>query len=101
MTRVPRHVPADFAAARTLCTAAILPAAARTLPEAGAARIRERMDVVGVDGRHVGTVERVAGGRIGDDPDAQGHAPALPVTWAGAVGGGVHLTETAEQAFAR
>lgn len=100
MTRVPRHVPADFAAAPTLCAAAILPAAAQTTPGAGAARIRERMDVVGVDGRHVGTVERDAGDRIGDDPGAQGHAQAIPVTWVGA-GGGVHLTETAEQAFAR
>jgi len=39
-------------------------------------QIREHMEVVGNDGRHVGTVDRVEGDRIkltrGDDPDGSG-----------------------------
>ena len=42
---------------------------------ANASQIREHMEVVGSDGEHVGTVDKVEGDRIKltkDDPQAQG-----------------------------
>jgi hypothetical protein len=48
-------------------------------------QIREHMDVVGQDGAHVGTVDRIEGDRIKltkqDDPDGTGqHHHFLPVS---------------------
>jgi len=50
-----------------------------------ASQIREHMDVVGNDGGHVGTVDKVEGNKIkltkGDDPDGSGqHHHFIPVT---------------------
>ena len=52
---------------------------------AHAAQIREHMNVVGNDGGHVGTVDKLEGGRIKltkrDDPDGSGqHHHFVPVS---------------------
>lgn len=58
-----------------------------------ASRIQEHMPVVGSDGEHVGTVDKVEGDRIKltrkDDPDGSGqHHHYLPVSAVAAVDGG-------------
>ena len=69
-----------------------------------AAQIREHMEVVGSDGGHVGTVDKVEGNRIKltkrDDPDGSGaHHHYLPLdSVASCDGGQVRLTMPAEQA---
>ncbi len=69
-----------------------------------AMQIREHMEVVGSDGRHVGTVDHVDGNRIKltkrDDPDGSGqHHHYLPMTYVGAIDGNrVKLAITAEEA---
>ena len=47
-------------------------------------KIQEHMDVVGSDGRHVGTVDSVEGNRIKltkNDSEAQGHHHYIPQDW--------------------
>ena len=67
-------------------------------------QIREHMEVVGNDGRHVGTVDRVEGDRIKltkrDDPDGSGqHHHDVPLSDVGAVNDNeVRLNVPAEQA---
>lgn len=69
-----------------------------------ASQIRERMEVVGSDGGHVGTVDKVEGDRIKltkkDDPDGSGgHHHHLPLSAVSAVAEGrVELSMPAEQA---
>ena len=69
-----------------------------------ASRIREHMEVVGSDGGHVGTVDKVEGDRIKltkkDDPDGSGaHHHFLPLGAVSAVAEGrVELNMPAEQA---
>ena len=49
---------------------------------ANASQIREHMEVVGSDGQHVGTVDRVEGDRIKltkNDPQAQGQHHYIPL----------------------
>ena len=49
---------------------------------ANASQIREHMDVVGSDGQHVGTVDRLEGDRIKltkNDPLAQGQHHYIPL----------------------
>jgi hypothetical protein len=71
-----------------------------------APHIREHMEVVGSDGAHVGTVDRVEGDRIKltkrDYPDRSGqHHHFLPVSAVASIGGGqVRLTMPAERARA-
>ena len=89
------------------CIAALLlaPAAfAQTTPVAGAARIAGHMEVVGADGGHVGTVDRVEAGTIvlaGTDRDAGGRPHAVPIAWIGTVDGKVLLTKPAAEAKAQ
>ncbi|MCJ2007193.1 DUF2171 domain-containing protein [Methylobacterium sp. HMF5984] len=89
------------------CAAAILlaPAAvAQTTPAAGAARIAEHMEVVGADGAHVGTVDKVENGTIvlaETDRDAGGRHHAVPIAWIGTVDGKVLLTKPAAEAKAQ
>ena len=57
-----------------------------------ASQIREHMEVVGSDGKHVGTVDKVEGDRIKltkqDDPDGTAqHHHYLPVSSVGSVVG--------------
>jgi hypothetical protein len=69
-------------------------------------QVREHMEVVGEDGGHVGTVDKVEGDRIKltkkDDPDGSGlHHHYLPVSSIGSVEGDrVRLNMTAERAKA-
>lgn len=65
------------------------------------ARVEEHMEVLGSDGAHVGTVDKVRGDRIiltKSDPDAGGHHHSVPVRWIQAVGDSVTLTKTADEA---
>jgi hypothetical protein len=69
-----------------------------------ASQIREHMEVVGSDGGHVGTVDKVEGDRIKltkrDDPDGSGqHHHYLAIGDVGAVEGGrVRLNIPADRA---
>jgi hypothetical protein len=70
---------------------------------AGARHIKEHMEVVGSDGKHVGIVDRVEGEsekRIKlakADPKAGGHHHFIPCEWVGRVGSHVHLTKTSRE----
>jgi hypothetical protein len=72
-----------------------------------AMRIREHMPVVGSDGGHVGTVDKVEGDRIkltkADDPDGSGqHHHFVPLSDVAAVNDNeVRLTMPADQARRR
>ena len=66
-------------------------------------QIREHMEVVGSDGGHVGTVDKVEGDRIKltrrDDPDGSGqHHHFLPVSSVERVDGQVRLNMPADRA---
>ena len=67
-----------------------------------AAQIKEHMDVVGSDNKHVGTVDKVEGQRIKltrKDPSAHGEHHYIDLSKVNAVEGGrVRLSCTAEQA---
>ena len=69
---------------------------------ANASQIREHMDVVGSDGQHVGTVDKVEGDRIKltkNDPQAQGQHRYIPLDMVESVQqNAVRLNMTAEQA---
>ena len=72
-----------------------------------ASKIREHMAVVGSDGQHVGTVDRVEGDRIkltkADDPDGTGqHHHYIPLaSVASCDGGQVKLSMAAREAKPR
>ena len=64
--------------------------------------IRERMEVVGSDGQHVGTVDHLDGSdRIkltrDDSPDGRHHF--IPTSWVERVDQTVHLNKPAEEAI--
>jgi len=67
-------------------------------------RVREHMEVIGSDGAHVGTVDKVRGDRIlltKSDADAGGHHHSIPSRWIDAVDDKkVTIRKTAEQAKA-
>jgi len=66
-------------------------------------RVDEHMDVVGSDGAHVGTVDKVRGDRIlltKSDKDAGGHHHSIPSRWIQSVDGKVTLRKTADEAQA-
>ena len=69
---------------------------------ANASQIREHMEVVGSDGQHVGTVDKIEGARIKltkSDPQAQGQHHYIPLnTVASVEQNTVRLNLTAEQA---
>jgi hypothetical protein len=63
--------------------------------------VREHMDVVGSDGEHVGTVDKVTGDRIvltKSDTAAGGHHHSIPCAWIQTVDDKVTINKTAEQA---
>ncbi|MBK1659444.1 DUF2171 domain-containing protein [Paracraurococcus ruber] len=72
-----------------------------------AAQVKEHMEVVGSDGKHVGTVDHLDGDRIKltkkDDPDGSGqHHHYIPVSAIAAVEGGkVTLSMPADRAKAQ
>lgn len=66
-------------------------------------RVTEHMEVVGSDGSHVGTVDKVRGDRIlltKTDADAGGHHHSIPSRWIDSVADRVTLRKTAEEAKA-
>jgi hypothetical protein len=72
-----------------------------------AAQVKEHMEVVGSDGKHVGTVDHMDGDRIKltrkDDPDGSGqHHHYIPASSiAGVEGNQVKLSMPADQAKAK
>lgn len=64
-------------------------------------RVSEHMEVIGSDGEHVGTVDKVRGDRIiltKTDPDAGGHHHSIPSRWIESVDDKVHIRKTADEA---
>lgn len=64
-------------------------------------KVKEHMDVVGADGEHVGTVDKVRGDRIlltKNDSDADGHHHSIPSRWIASVDTNVTLSKSAEEA---
>jgi hypothetical protein len=60
------------------------------------------MEVVGSDGQHIGTVDKVAGDRIiltRNDPNAGGHHHSIPCGWIQSVDEKVTIDKTAEEAM--
>lgn len=67
-------------------------------------KVEEHMDVVGSDGEHVGTVDKVRGDRIlltKNDKDAGGQHHSIPSSWLQSVDGKVTLAKTAQEAKAQ
>ncbi len=66
-------------------------------------QLKEHMEVVGSDGKHVGIVDRLeSDGRIKlakADPKAGGRHHFIPRDWVGRVGAHVHLTKTSREAM--
>jgi hypothetical protein len=68
----------------------------------GTSTIKEHMEVVGSDGRHVGTVDHLEGeDRIkltrSDSPDGRHHF--VPLSWVSRVDDQVHLSKPGDQAI--
>lgn len=66
-------------------------------------KVEEHMDVVGADGSHVGTVDKVRGDRIiltKSDAESGGHHHSIPSRWIQSVDDKVTLRKTAEEAKA-
>lgn len=66
-------------------------------------RVVEHMEVVGSDGQHVGTVDKVRGDRIvltKSDADSGGHHHSIPSRWIDSVDDKVNIRKTAEEAKA-
>ena len=64
-------------------------------------KVKEHLDVVGSDGEHVGTVDKVRGDRIlltKNDADAGGRHHSIPSSWLQEVGDTVTLRKTAAEA---
>lgn len=67
------------------------------------AKVTEHMEVVGSDGQHVGTVDKVRGDRIiltKNDVDAGGRHHSIPSRWIETVADKVTIRKTAEEAKA-
>jgi len=66
-------------------------------------RVTEHMEVIGSDGSHIGTVDKVRGDRIlltKSDSDAGGHHHSIPSRWIQSVDDKVTLRKTADEAKA-
>jgi len=64
-------------------------------------RVREHMEIVGSDGQHIGTVDKVRGDRIiltKSDPSAAGHHHSVPCSWVDTVDDKVIINKNAEEA---
>lgn len=64
-------------------------------------RVKEQMEVVGSDGQHVGTVDKVRGDRIlltKNDQAAGGHHHSIPSRWIDGVDDTVKISKTADEA---
>lgn len=66
-------------------------------------RVTEHMEVIGSDGAHVGTVDKVRGDRIvltKSDSDAGGRHHSIPSRWIRSVDDNVTISKTADEAHA-
>ena len=65
--------------------------------------IKEHMEVLGSDGKHVGTVDHLEGPShiklTKQDPNAGGQHHFIPVSWVARVDQRVHLKKTAQEAI--
>ncbi len=65
--------------------------------------IREHMEVIGSDGKHVGTVDHLEGQNeiklTKTDPAAEGKHHFIPVDWVDHVDEHVHLTKSSDEAI--
>ena len=64
-------------------------------------QVREHMEVIGSDGEHVGTVDKVSGDRIiltKSDASAGGHHHSIPCSWIQTVDERVTIDKTGDQA---
>jgi hypothetical protein len=64
--------------------------------------IRERMEVVGSDGDHVGTVDHKETDRVilsGDDPKAGGKPHLISLDWVDYVDNKIHLNKPSQRAL--
>ena len=65
--------------------------------------VREHMEVVGSDGRHVGIVDHLEGAEriklASADPTAGGRHHYIPCEWVERVGAHVHLKKTSREAM--
>jgi hypothetical protein len=70
-----------------------------------ASEIKEHMEVIGSDGRHVGTVDHLEGAdriRLSKkDPKAEGRHHFIPVGWVDHVDAFVHLNKSSRDAMAQ
>src|SRR3569623_749244 len=76
---------------------------ARETQRSSLSRVTEHMDVVGSDGGHIGTVDKVRGDRIlltKSDPDAGGRHHSIPSLWIESVDDKVTVRKTADEAQA-
>lgn len=65
-------------------------------------RVTEHMEVIGSDGQHIGTVDKVRGDRIiltKSDENAGGHHHSIPCGWIDKVEDRVTINKTAEEAM--
>jgi hypothetical protein len=65
-------------------------------------QIREEMDVVGSDGKQIGTVDQIEGGDLklsNKGPSAGGKHHLIPVDWVQRVDQKVHLKKSAVEAI--
>jgi hypothetical protein len=64
--------------------------------------IREHMEVIGSDGKHVGTVDHLEGKNeiklTRTDPAAKGKHHFIPVAWVDHIDQRVHLTKSSDEA---
>ncbi|WCT71868.1 DUF2171 domain-containing protein [Sphingomonas naphthae] len=66
-------------------------------------QVQEHQEVVGSDGAHIGTVDKIRGDRIiltKTDQDAGGHHHSIPSSWISTVADKVTISKTADQAKA-
>lgn len=64
-------------------------------------QVNEHMDVVGSDGEHIGTVDKVRGDRIiltRSDPEAGGHHHSIPSSWIDTVDDKVKIRKSSTEA---
>ena len=65
-------------------------------------QIREHMEVVGSDGKHIGTVDHLEGANeiklAKKDPSAGGKHHFIPLDWVARVDSSVHLKKTSQEA---
>lgn len=73
-------------------------------PKVELSQIAEHMEVIGADGRHVGTVDKVEGSTIEltkSDPAARGTHHAIPYAWVDTIADGkLRLKKSASEAMA-